>query len=104
MKTRLPIVSAAILLSSIAAFAQNPITVDPPFQVRYASNPIVGDSVVNITNTGASSAGFSFLTQNGDICVKVYTFSSDGRSATSGTGTTSATAGTGGLGGSKSGV
>ena len=29
-------------------------TLDGPFQVRYASNLTVGDSVINITNTGAN--------------------------------------------------
>jgi hypothetical protein len=55
-------------LFSAAAFAQNPITADAPFQVRYAANLNIGDSVVNITNTGASG---------GSICVNVYAFSPD---------------------------
>jgi hypothetical protein len=36
--------------------------------VRYASNLAVGDSVINMTNTGAAG---------GNICVNVYTFSPD---------------------------
>ena len=46
------------------------------FQVRYASNFTLGDSVVNLTNTGASSTT-AFPTQNGNLCVNVYTFSPD---------------------------
>jgi hypothetical protein len=60
--------AASVLLSSVVAFAQNPVTADSPFQVRYAANLNIGDSVVNITNTGASG---------GNICVNVYTFSPD---------------------------
>jgi hypothetical protein len=57
----------------VAAFGQ---AADTPFQVRYASNLAVGDSVINITNTGASST-VAFPTQNGNICANVYTFSPD---------------------------
>jgi len=61
---------AAVILSSAVALGD-----DSPFQVRYASNLAIGDSVVNITNTGASSTN-AFPTQNGNIC-NVYTFSAD---------------------------
>src|SRR5450755_3011438 len=57
----------ATLACSTVAFSQNPVTADSPFQVRYASNLNIGDSVVNITNTGASGGGAS-------ICANVYTF------------------------------
>src|SRR5579872_7007588 len=63
-----------------AAFAQNPITADSPFQVRYASNLNVGDSVINITNTGANGAGLASgtsATVTGSICVNVYAFAPD---------------------------
>jgi hypothetical protein len=50
----------ATLVSSTVAFAQS-----DAFQVRYASNLNIGDSVINVTNNGASS---------GNICVNVYTF------------------------------
>ena len=73
MNQRVPIVVATILLCSMVAFAQ---AADSPFQVRYASNLAIGDSVVNITNTGASST-VAFPTQNGNICANVYTFSPD---------------------------
>ena len=44
--------------------------------MRYIANPAVGDSFVNITNTGASSIA-AFPTQNGNICANVYTFTLD---------------------------
>ncbi len=44
------------------------VAVDSSFQVRYASNLTIGDSVVNITNSGATGH---------NICVNVYTFSPD---------------------------
>ena len=45
------------------------ITVLPPldaFQVRYAANLNIGDSYLNITNTGAGA--------NGNLCANIYTF------------------------------
>jgi hypothetical protein len=73
MKLRYLSIFAASMLCSVAAFAQ---AADTPFQVRYASNLPVGDSVINATNTGASST-VAFPTQNGNICMNVYTFSPD---------------------------
>ena len=66
----------AALVSGIAAFAQNPITADSPFQVRYASNLNIGESYVNITNTGANGASLNGpgLGAAGNICVNVYAF------------------------------
>jgi hypothetical protein len=63
---------AAVLLFSASAFAQ----FGGSYQVRYASNLAIGDSVVNITNTGEFSTT-SFPVQNGNICANVYTFSPD---------------------------
>jgi hypothetical protein len=68
------VVLAAIATAMVAA-AQNPITADSPFQVRYASNLTAGDSVVNITNTGANGAslyGPGFGGAVGNLCVNVY--------------------------------
>jgi hypothetical protein len=65
---------------SMAAFAQRNVTVDAPYQVRYASNLNVGDSVINITNSGARGAGLAAGTSastTGAICVNVYAFSPD---------------------------
>jgi hypothetical protein len=57
------------IMFSVAAFAQtNPVSADSPFQVKYAANLNIGDSVFNISNSGASG---------GNICVSVYTFSPD---------------------------
>ena len=64
---------------SVAAFAQN-VTLDTPFQVRYVSNLNLGDSVINITNSGARGAGLAAGTTagtTGAICVNVYAFSPD---------------------------
>ncbi len=54
----------------------------PPdaFQVRYAVNLTSGDSVINLTNTGANGAslnGPGFGGAAGNICVNVYAFSPD---------------------------
>src|SRR5258708_14879946 len=63
----------ALALCSVAmAYAQD----DLPFQIRYASNLAIADSVINITNTGASST-VAFPIQNGNICANFYTFSPD---------------------------
>ena len=70
----------AAMVLSVVAFAQNPITSDSPFQVKYASNLTFGDSVINISNTGANGAalyGPGFGGAAGNICVNVYAFSPD---------------------------
>src|SRR4051794_33457408 len=58
---------------SVAAFGQ---AADTPFQIGFAANLNVGDSVINITNSGASST-VAAPTQNGNLCANVYTFSPD---------------------------
>lgn len=55
----------ATLAISAVGFAQSPATADAPFQVRYASNLNIGDSLVNITNSGASGQ---------TLCANLYTF------------------------------
>src|SRR5260370_26029750 len=86
MKLRVHMLVFAALASAALAFAQNPVTVDGPFQVRYAANliqPPGGASVVNITNTGASAT--SILTGhmpfqnniNESICANIYTYVAD---------------------------
>jgi hypothetical protein len=68
------------MVLSMAAFAQPNATLDTAFQVTYASNLNVGDSVFNITNTGARGAGIQSGTSaslTGSICVNVYAFSPD---------------------------
>jgi hypothetical protein len=67
----------AAMASAIVAYAQNPIAADSPYQVKYASNLNIGDSVVNITNTGARGAGLgsgTSATVTGAICANVYVF------------------------------
>jgi hypothetical protein len=65
----------AALLTSAAAFAQ-----DGAFQIRYASNLTVADSIINLTNTGAASLT-AFVTadgpQDGNLCVHVYAYTPD---------------------------
>lgn len=46
------------------------------FQVNYAANLNIGDSVINITNAG-SSITTNGPSGNGNLCVHVYTFSPD---------------------------
>ena len=53
---------------------------DSPFQVRYFSNLNLGDSVINITNSGARGASLAAGTSastTGAICANVYVFSPD---------------------------
>ena len=71
----------AIMLA-VAAYGQPMATADTPYQVRYASNLglVNGDSVVNITNTGARGAGLGYGTTasvTGAICVNVYVYAAD---------------------------
>src|SRR5438552_3045876 len=73
----------AALATAMAAYGQvsaTNITVDAPFEVRYASTLSIGDSVVNLTNSGARGAGLASGTSastTGAICANVYTFSPD---------------------------
>ena len=72
-------VALAILVLTVVAFAQNPITADSPFQVNYAANLQIGESFINVVNTGANGAatlgpGFGPV---GNICVNVYAFTPD---------------------------
>jgi hypothetical protein len=83
MKLRYLSIFVAIMLCSMVALAQNVIAQDPqdtPFQVHHASNLAIGDSVVNFTNTGANVpvlTGGAAVTDPGNLCVNVYTFSPD---------------------------
>lgn len=69
------------LATAAVAFAQNPITADSPYQIKYASNLAVGDSFVNISNTGSRGgvvlqSGTS-ASIGGSICANVYVFTPD---------------------------
>ncbi|HVW86732.1 MAG TPA: hypothetical protein VHB50_18735 [Bryobacteraceae bacterium] len=76
---------STIVLTAIAtaavALAQNPVTADSPYQIRYASNLTIGDSVVNISNSGARGgvtlqSGTSAAV-GGSICANVFVFAPD---------------------------
>jgi hypothetical protein len=84
MKLRVHMLVFAALATAALAFSQQ-VTVDGPFQVRYAANliPPGGAAVVNITNTGAS-ATLNLTGQippqnniNGSLCVNIYTYAAD---------------------------
>ena len=64
----------AAMVTTVGAYAQS---TDTPYQVRYASNLNVGDSYINITNTGANGAVLGEGTTanvTGAICVNVYAY------------------------------
>lgn len=63
--------------ATFTPFAQTPISGDVPFQVRYAANLNIGESYIDITNTGANGCaalGPGFGSASGNICVNVYAF------------------------------
>lgn len=62
--------------AATVVFGGGPAAPPDAFQVRYAANLSIGDSFIDITNTGASSTT-AFPAQNGNLCVNVYTFSPD---------------------------
>src|SRR5580658_4645112 len=67
MHKQLILIFATLALST-AAFAQ-----DGSYQIGYAANLNIGDSVLNLSNDGAL-AGFIGAGTTGNICVNVYTF------------------------------
>lgn len=69
----------AILVVTMVAFAQTPVTEDTPFQVNYIANLAFGESYVNITNSGALGAPLlgPAYGPRGNICVNVYAFTAD---------------------------
>jgi len=69
-----------ILVLAIMVFSIANAQVDTPYQVRYAANLNIGESVINITNSGARGADIFWGTTastTGAICVNVYAFSPD---------------------------
>jgi hypothetical protein len=75
----LPMLLFAIM-ASVVAYSQPNATLDTPYQVSYASNLTIGDSVVNITNDGAHGAGLGSGTTasvTGAICANVYVYNPD---------------------------
>ena len=73
MYLRIKLALAAVALSTVA-LAQNNAPQDGPFQVKYAANLNVADSVFNFTNTGVN---VDPVTGGGDICINTYTFAYD---------------------------
>jgi hypothetical protein len=75
--------SALIAGGEFTASSTDTLQVGPStlsFLVRYASNLAVGDSVVNLTNTGSYSSDPGVnggSAQNGNICANVYAYSPD---------------------------
>jgi hypothetical protein len=70
----------ATIATAVVALAQNPITADSPFQIKYASNLTAGDALINISNSGAYGAqlnGPGIGAAAGNICVNVYAFAPD---------------------------
>ncbi len=73
MLKQLSLIFATAALSTVA-FAQNPITMDSPYQVSFAANLNQGDSRVNLSNSGAIGGFLPNTLGSGNICVNVYTF------------------------------
>ncbi len=74
MHLRFPTLLILALALATAAFGQAiPGAPTDAFQVRYASNLNVGDSVINITNSGTTNTGGALT----NICANVYAFSPD---------------------------
>src|ERR1700722_9153010 len=60
----------ALLAFSAAAFAQQ----DNFYQIGYAANLNIGDSVLNMSNDGKNAGFIATPASAGNICVNVYTF------------------------------
>jgi len=78
----LRILLLAVMVFSMANAQDGAVfaTVDSPYQVRYAANLNSGESVINITNSGARGADIFWgttATTTGAICVNAYAFSPD---------------------------
>jgi len=75
MNLRISLLAVGVVAMATSAFGQA-LAGSPAdaFQVRYASNLNVGDSVINITNAGTANTAAGALS---NICVNVYTFSPD---------------------------
>lgn len=74
MHLRFPTLLILVGALATAAFGQAiPGAPTDAFQVRYAANLNIGDSVINITNAGTTNAGGALT----NICANVYAFSPD---------------------------
>src|SRR5262245_3977465 len=66
---------ALTLVCAVSAFGHAiPGSPAAAFQVRYAANLNIGDSVINITNAGTANTAAGALS---NLCANVYTFSPD---------------------------
>ncbi len=70
MHMRLSLLAIATLAVSSVAFGQVNIATPDAFQINYASNLNIADSVVNITNAGTVNGA----DPAGEICANVYAF------------------------------
>jgi len=68
----------AIVSFSTGVFAQNAVAPSDVFQVKYAANLNIGDSFVDITNTGATTTvapdGLGAPGTSQNLCANIYTF------------------------------
>ena len=77
---RVKLLTLALLVAAVPALALAAVSItqeDTGYQVRYAANLNLGESYINITNTGANGApllGPGFGGASGNICVNVYAF------------------------------
>jgi hypothetical protein len=69
---RFSLVLATLAMSTVA-FSQAFAPQDGPFQIGYAANLNIGDSVVNLSNDGLNGGVFGAGT-TGNICVNTYVF------------------------------
>lgn len=72
----------AVTLCLVPAFLNAQLTgsaatLDGPFKVKIFPNLGIGDSVINIGNTGASFSGNILQPTSGSICANIYVFSPD---------------------------
>jgi hypothetical protein len=74
MQLRIIFAFGIVACASVAFGQAIPGSPTDAFQVRYASNLNIGDSVINITNSGTHNSVGGFLTL---LCANVYTFSPD---------------------------
>ena len=73
MNLRIPTLLFVVFALATAAFGQAVAGPVDAFQVRYAANLNVGDSVINISNAGTQNSGGALT----NICANVYAFSPD---------------------------
>src|SRR5882762_9323643 len=73
MNFRISLVALTVVAATSAFGQAIPGSPADAFQVRYASNLNIGDSVINITNAGTTNVAGALA----NLCVNVFTFSPD---------------------------